>query len=58
MEAKRGFSRPIVPAFLSSGKYYNCLRENVIVGAEQDNFDIFFDSYSLFTAMQRFRAGS
>jgi hypothetical protein len=41
MKAERVFSRPLVPAFLSSGKYRNCLRENVIVGAEQDNFEIF-----------------
>ena len=43
MKASRFFSRPIVPAFLSSGKYRNCLRENVIVGAEQHNLEFFFD---------------
>ena len=35
MKAEMGFARPLVPSFLSSGKYRNCLRENVIVGAEK-----------------------
>ena len=41
MKAESFFSWPLVPAFLSSGKYRNCLRENVIVGAEQGNFEFF-----------------
>ena len=40
-EGGKGVSRPLVPAFLSSGNYRNCFRENVIVDAEQDNFEIF-----------------
>ena len=48
MKAESFFSRPLVPAFLSSGKYRNCFKENVIVGAEQDNFEVFlwYKAYS------------
>ena len=41
MKVERDFARPLVPAFLSNGKYCNCFRENAIVGAEQQQFEVF-----------------
>ena len=47
MKAHRGFAPPLVRSFLSSGKYRNYLRRNVIVGAEQDTIEIslWFNTY-------------
>jgi len=39
-EGGKWFARPLVPSLLRSEKSLNFLRENVIVGAEQDIFEI------------------